>query len=69
MGKKQMSTPVVLDGEFVNYTKTKDGFQVTFSVTPDQQKALHAIASIGKKNLSIVIVTTEELEALNGDLH
>lgn len=36
-----MSTPVVLDGEFVTYTKTKDGFQVTFSVTPDQLEALN----------------------------
>lgn len=64
-----MSTPVVLDGEFITYVKTKDGFHVTFSVTPDQQKALRSIAAVGKKNLSIVIVTTEELESLNGDLH
>lgn len=64
-----MSTPVVIDCEFLVYGKTKSGFTVSFTVSADQQKALKAIAELGEKPLSIVIVTSEELQSLNGDLH
>lgn len=62
-------TPVVLEATVDKLLESKGGFILTLKLSRDMKPELKSLIKLGSIPLNIVVVTAEEFNCLEGDLH